>query len=411
MCNSSIKKLSFLLLMLLLFSYANESLAAEELTPAFAPVDLNPMLASGEWVQRASNFTILFDNSGSMRGSFQGRDKFSIAKDIVNYINLTIPVMKLTGTLRIYGLNLATLNFSTISIYGPAEYSRSKFENALNSISDPRGGTPLERQINADIKELRGANGQIAVIIISDGEEMGNVPITSAEMMKAIYGDRICIYTIQVGADPAGRTLLEQIAKVGGCGFYIRSDHLKSNSEIADYVEKVFLTRKPSEGAKPFEPIPPPPPPSSPPPPAPPAPVVEEKKTPEIPTETEQKIIEKGRVTLMIQFDTAKAVVKPKYYDEIKKVTDVMQRHPDLHIVIEGHTDNVGGEKYNLGLSQRRANAVIKVMETRFKIDAPRLKAEGFGYSRPIASNKTAEGRQKNRRVEAAVEYTFQGKR
>jgi OOP family OmpA-OmpF porin len=266
----------------------------------------------------------------------------------------------------------------------------------LNSINDPRGGTPLERQINADIKELKDADGQIAVIIISDGEEMDNAPIASAEMMKAIYGDRICIYTIQIGADPAGRTLLEQIAKAGSCGFYIRSDHLASNAEIADYVEKVFLTRKPAEGAKPFEPALPPPPL---PPPLP--PVVEEKqKAPEI--------IEKGRVTLKIEFDTAKAIVKPKYYDEIKKVTDIMEKYPDLHIVIEGHTDNVGGEKYNLKLSQRRAEAVKKVMETRFKIDAARLKAKGFGYSRPIASNKNADGRQRNRRVEAAVEYIIQ---
>jgi OOP family OmpA-OmpF porin len=85
-----------------------------------------------------------------------------------------------------------------------------------------------------------------------------------------------------------------------------------------------------------------------------------------------------------------------------------MKKYPDLKIVIEGHTDNVGGEKYNLNLSQKRAEAIKSVMVTKFNIEPSRLMTKGFGYSKPIASNSTKEGRQKNRRVEAAVEYTIE---
>jgi OOP family OmpA-OmpF porin len=85
-----------------------------------------------------------------------------------------------------------------------------------------------------------------------------------------------------------------------------------------------------------------------------------------------------------------------------------MKKYPDLKIVIEGHTDNVGGEKYNLNLSQKRAEAIKSVMVTKFNIEPFRLMTKGFGYSKPIASNSTKEGRQKNRRVEAAVEYTIE---
>jgi OmpA-OmpF porin, OOP family len=157
-------------------------------------------------------------------------------------------------------------------------------------------------------------------------------------------------------------------------------------------------------------PAPPPPPPVREPEPAPapppPPPVIEEmKKAPEAASEVEKEIIEKGRATLMVQFDTGKAIVKPVYNKEIQKVADVMNKYKDLNIVVEGHTDNVGGKQYNLNLSQKRAEAIKKVMATKFKINSDRIKAKGFGYSKPIASNSTKEGKQKNRRVEAAVEY------
>jgi len=142
--------------------------------------------------------------------------------------------------------------------------------------------------------------------------------------------------------------------------------------------------------------------------PAPPPPPMEEvKKAPEAATEVEKQIIEKGRATLNVEFDTGKAIVKPKYNKEIQKIADVMKKYPDLNIVVEGHTDNVGGKQYNLKLSQRRSEAIKKVMVKKFKIKASRIKAKGFGFSKPIASNSTKEGRQKNRRVEAAVEYTI----
>ncbi len=107
-----------------------------------------------------------------------------------------------------------------------------------------------------------------------------------------------------------------------------------------------------------------------------------------------------------MEFDTGKAIVKPAYYKEIEAVADVLKKYPDLKIVVEGHTDNVGGEKYNLNLSQKRAEAVKAVMVNNFKIASDRITAKGFGFSNPLADNSTKEGRQQNRRVEAAVEYT-----
>lgn len=113
---------------------------------------------------------------------------------------------------------------------------------------------------------------------------------------------------------------------------------------------------------------------------------------------------EKITIMLNVEFDTAKAVVKKKYHDDIKRVADFMKEFPDTTAAIEGHTDNVGNDAYNKTLSEKRANSVRQYIIDKFGIDGSRLTAAGYGEEKPIASNDTEEGRQKNRRVEAVME-------
>jgi OOP family OmpA-OmpF porin len=134
-------------------------------------------------------------------------------------------------------------------------------------------------------------------------------------------------------------------------------------------------------------------------------PPVVQKIVPQAAKPMEAAIVEKGRVTLNVEFDFDKSIVKKKYHDEIGNLAAVMKKYPDLKITIEGHTDNVGGLTYNEKLSQRRADAIKNYLAAKFGIEASRLNAKGYGPIRPIASNATKEGRQKNRRVEAAADY------
>jgi OmpA-OmpF porin, OOP family len=136
------------------------------------------------------------------------------------------------------------------------------------------------------------------------------------------------------------------------------------------------------------------------------APIVEEVKA-QPQTRVAQEIEEKGRATLEVLFDTNKATIKKNYAKDVDSLADVMKKHPDLNVTIEGHTDNVGKAAYNKKLSQKRADAVKKYMVTKGGIDAKRLKAVGYGLEKPVASNKTKAGRAKNRRVEAAVDYVI----
>ena len=81
-----------------------------------------------------------------------------------------------------------------------------------------------------------------------------------------------------------------------------------------------------------------------------------------------------------------------------------MSQYPQTTTVVEGHTDSVGTDAYNQGLSERRANAVRDVLVNQYGLSADRVNAAGYGESRPVADNATSEGRAINRRVEAEVE-------
>jgi outer membrane protein OmpA-like peptidoglycan-associated protein len=112
------------------------------------------------------------------------------------------------------------------------------------------------------------------------------------------------------------------------------------------------------------------------------------------------------RVELDVKFDFDKSVVKEESYGDIKAVADFLKQYPQTTTVVEGHTDSVGTDKYNQGLSERRANAVRDVLVNQYGIDGSRINAVGYGESKPVADNKTDDGRAINRRVEASVEAT-----
>ena len=100
-----------------------------------------------------------------------------------------------------------------------------------------------------------------------------------------------------------------------------------------------------------------------------------------------------------VHFDTNKATLRPESDAILDKTAEAMKHWADAKIEVAGYTDNVGSEKHNLDLSQRRAETVRDYLISK-GIAADRLVAKGYGESNPIADNKTADGRLINRRVE-----------
>jgi hypothetical protein len=99
-------------------------------------------------------------------------------------------------------------------------------------------------------------------------------------------------------------------------------------------------------------------------------------------------------------FDFDKAVIKKQYYSKLDEIAVAIKKDPKMRVEVQGHTDGVGTEKYNMKLSIRRANAVRDYLIKKGGIAGNRLTAVGFGKTKPVASNDTKEGRAQNRRVE-----------
>ncbi len=115
----------------------------------------------------------------------------------------------------------------------------------------------------------------------------------------------------------------------------------------------------------------------------------------------ENKVSE--NIDLNVRFHLGKATINEKYTDAINKLGSYLKRNADSTIEIQGHTDTTGALSFNEELSKKRAIAIKEYLKTKYDIPSDRLKTVGFGPKKPVASNKTLEGRKKNRRVEVEV--------
>ena len=103
-----------------------------------------------------------------------------------------------------------------------------------------------------------------------------------------------------------------------------------------------------------------------------------------------------------VLFDTGSYTLKPGAREKLAKISGIVLAHPGLSLQIEGHTDSVGGDEFNQQLSERRADSVRDFLAEQ-GVAPSSITAHGFGKTQPVASNDTAEGRQRNRRVELVV--------
>ena len=111
-----------------------------------------------------------------------------------------------------------------------------------------------------------------------------------------------------------------------------------------------------------------------------------------------------------VLFDTASSTLKPGAREKLARVSGILVSHDGLRLAVEGHTDSVGTDAYNQGLSERRAESVRAYLVDQ-KFAAGSIGATGFGEGQPVATNDTASGRQQNRRVELVVSGDIIGRR
>ena len=114
-----------------------------------------------------------------------------------------------------------------------------------------------------------------------------------------------------------------------------------------------------------------------------------------------QALLTTGRADVYdLYFDFNSDVLRQESEPTLREIADVMRRHADWKLSVEGHTDSIGTDQANLDLSRRRSASVKSALVSRYQIDGSRLTTEGYGESRPKDTNETLEGRARNRRVE-----------
>jgi OOP family OmpA-OmpF porin len=110
-----------------------------------------------------------------------------------------------------------------------------------------------------------------------------------------------------------------------------------------------------------------------------------------------------AKFTLTINFDFDKANIRKSDKEQLRKAVEFIKKYPSKKIMLKGHTDSVGSEKYNLKLSLKRADATKEYLAKTGGVDTMRIGVQGLGEERPVASNKTKAGRAQNRRVDILI--------
>lgn len=391
--------------------------SAPQHTPApFVPRTIDMV----HYEPKVDTVLILFDGSSSMVSeSYKGERKINLAKDFVYSMNRTLPPLGMMAGMRTFGQSAPhNWNYTSL-VYGMTQYSPSGLEAAIDSIQSRGSITPMGTALNAAAGDLKNSRGNIALILVSDGKdpEIPEIPLNDElKALKATYGDRLCIYTVGIGDDPGGLSLLKDIAGRNRCGFFVKAEDVSSADAMADFVIRVFLNKlKDSDGDGVYDkydqcpdtppgvgvdaqgcPLP-----------APERPLPEDTDgdgmfDPEdvCPNTPPGAVVDEDgcRLLGMVQFDFDRTNIKKKYVPFLEDAVVLLNDNPMTRMEIHGHTDSIGTSEYNQGLSERRAQSVMRYLMKK-GIHEERLMIIGHGFRQPIETNETADGRARNRRA------------
>jgi outer membrane protein OmpA-like peptidoglycan-associated protein len=364
---------------------------------SFKAVDLNPQIKSGQLVQKTDNVVVLFDKSSSM-GELEGKPvvdqstRLIRAKDATKHMITAMPEIPLNAGLR------TLWSEETELIYGMKPLSKVEYIKAVNSIENVNHRTPLGKAITAAGNDLKSAKGNSAIIIVSDFSDLpAIVDIKRAVVMDAItqvnaeYGDRLCVYAIQVGSVTGGRDLSEEIVQNVIGGYTVNADRLETPTAMASFVEKVITgdcSRYQQRFAKPKEPV------------APEVivaaePVTEEKVVAAVQeTKAEETVIvvvaetkAEEKVIILafedIHFDFDKSTLKPEAKMILTRSIQMLKDNPNAKVRVAGYASASGTGEYNQRLSERRATAVQEYLINEGIIARDRLDTIGYGETNP----------------------------
>jgi len=334
-------------------------------------------LNSKLYQKKFNNMYVIMDISSSM-GKYYSEDstRFMVAKMITRGLADTLPEdLGFGGALRTFGRDALFKNDTQLRYLSPV-YSKKQFNIALDSIGGTGGTSNLAAAIRGLRDDIANLPGSTALIIISDGEYIeGAVPVLKE--IKSEMGKNLCVYTIFTGSSSYDQETIDEVAKVGLCGFSRTAD----NFDVGDFIKGVFLM---SAGDKDGDGV-----------------LDPADECPDTPLGAKVNDVGCWVIKLTL-FDFDRAKVKPEFYPILNDVALVMAANPKLDLRLEGRADSAGSEEYNEELSKRRAQSVKQYL-VEAGIGAHRIMIDALGETSPLAPNDTPEGRQQNRSVKSIV--------
>jgi OOP family OmpA-OmpF porin len=414
----------------------------------FEPVDLRPELAAGRFAPAVDRYLIILDASGSMGDRYRGQTKLEWAKRAAARLHQGMTGIPIPGAIRTVGNALSPFAERTDLVLGFSGHDApNAFSEALETVDSATGRAVMGRAIRAAGADLAGTDGRTAIILITDGLATDD-PANAAADLKEAMGDDVRIHGVWIGPEGHGLSNLEDVVRIGG-GRVAMVEAMEAPESVAERVREIFLrpgrgaptvaTRAPADAdgdgvpddrdrcpdspvgvsvdlsgcrripveaetppealvveVAPVRPA------------AMPVDGTEDRDGDGVPDARDRCVETPAGVRVdpdgcwiieAILFGIDRAVIRPEYRATLEEVAEALRENPNLHLALQGHTDNRGGSAYNFDLSRRRAEAVADYL-AKAGIDRNRLLPVGYGMGRPAADNGTPQGRTRNRRVE-----------
>lgn len=305
------------------------------------------------FLRMTDNFIVIFDPSQDMDVSYResGKSRLEVAKEIIGKSQATLP--ELNWQAGLYGnwkgglwLHGSPMAFEPYFPLG--NYEHATFAEAIESLpTKPTGPAMMQRGL-MKVNHLLGIDGRTEIFFFSNGHhttEKGLEPEPLQEAKEIAAQHDVCFNIISSAETAEEKQLLADIAAVNSCSQVLDFDTLADKPE--HLFGKLFMDR-------------------------------------DLPN---------------VLFDFDKSFIKEEFKPTLDTLGRYLQEHPNSYGVLSGFTCNIGTEKYNKGLSKRRAESVRNYLQNRFGIEAKRMLLYWYGYANPVASNATEKGRRLNRRV------------
>jgi OOP family OmpA-OmpF porin len=418
--------------------------ASSKSTLSFEPGQID----TSKYVRKVDQFVVIADGSLSMTDRWRSQRKLGISDDFLVSLNQTIPDLGYDGGLRTFGRGLCGSRGKTVSIIEVGEYLGSSFSDGFARYSCANGRSPLNLAIEEAGADLPNREARTAIVIVSDGLNMGKKEVAAAEALESAFGDNLEIYAVQIGNEKKGSNLLNQVVTAGGSGYLKPASKLTTPRAMKKFVADVFLWPDADGDGVPDH----------------------LDKCPDTPKGVEVDAVgcpidsdgdgvpdyldkcpgtprgvevdetgcpidsdgdgvpdeldkcpgtprgvpvgdsgcpiagievagDEWFVRGQVLFDVNRATIKPEAAEVLLRVANFLRKNQQYTVEIQGNTDSTGPLAWNMKLSAMRAEAVKSYLVTN-GVAAGRLTTKGFGPNEPLAPNNTAEGRAKNRRVD-----------